>query len=88
MAIRQLYQQDPPTHRQPMTPRRKTDHGLSSPQDPATPTRTANYSQIALGIDGVAHASWTDFRERPGVNTPNQDIHVSNFRWPDPPAPG
>ncbi len=39
-----------------------------------------DYTQIALGIDGVAHASWTDFRGRPGANTPNQDIYVSNFR--------
>jgi hypothetical protein len=39
-----------------------------------------DYSQVAVGKDGVAHAAWTDFRGRPGTNTPNQDVYVSSFR--------
>jgi hypothetical protein len=38
-----------------------------------------DYSQVALGSNGVAHASWTDFRGRPGVTPANQDAYVSNF---------
>jgi hypothetical protein len=38
-----------------------------------------DYSQVALGSDGHAHASWTDFRGNPGVTTPNQDVLVANF---------
>jgi hypothetical protein len=38
-----------------------------------------DYSQVALGGNGVAHASWTDFRGNPGVTPPNQDVLVSNF---------
>jgi hypothetical protein len=38
-----------------------------------------DYSQVALGSNGVAHASWTDFRGNPGVTTPNQDALVANF---------
>jgi hypothetical protein len=36
-----------------------------------------DYTQAAMGADGRAHVSWTDFRGRPGVNTPNQDVYVS-----------
>ena len=35
-----------------------------------------DYSQIATGTDGKAHAAWTDFRGRPGTNGPNQDVYV------------
>jgi hypothetical protein len=38
-----------------------------------------DYSQVAMGIDGRAHASWTDFRGNPGVTSPNQDVLVANF---------
>jgi hypothetical protein len=38
-----------------------------------------DYSQVALCGNGVAHASWTDFRGYPGVTPPNQDVLVSNF---------
>jgi hypothetical protein len=38
-----------------------------------------DYTQIALGGDGRAHASWTDFRGRPGANRPNQDVYVSSW---------
>lgn len=37
-----------------------------------------DYTQVAMGSDGVAHASWTDFRGRPGTNTPNQDVYVAS----------
>ena len=39
-----------------------------------------DYTQTAMGSDGMAHASWTDFRGNPGVNTPNQDVYVAAFR--------
>lgn len=38
-----------------------------------------DYSQIALGTNGKAHAAWTDFRGHPGVTTANQDVYVGNF---------
>jgi hypothetical protein len=38
-----------------------------------------DYSQIAMGTDGKAHASWTDFRGNPGTTPPNQDVLVANF---------
>jgi hypothetical protein len=39
-----------------------------------------DYSQIALGSDGVAHPVWTDFRGRPGVTAANQDVYTQAFR--------
>ena len=36
-------------------------------------------TQVAVGSNGMAHASWTDFRGNPGVNGPHQDVHVSSF---------
>jgi len=39
-----------------------------------------DYSEIALGSDGVAHPVWTDFRGRPGVTAANQDIYTQSFR--------
>lgn len=39
-----------------------------------------DYSQVAVGSDGVAHAAWTDFRGRPGVTSANQDVYTSAFR--------
>jgi hypothetical protein len=38
-----------------------------------------DYSQVALGGDGRAHAAWTDFRGKPGVTTANQDVMIANF---------
>jgi hypothetical protein len=38
-----------------------------------------DYSQVAMGTNGKAHASWTDFRGNPGVTSPNQDVLVANF---------
>ncbi len=37
-----------------------------------------DYSQIAYGSDGVAHAAWTDFRGRPGVTSANQDVMIQS----------
>jgi hypothetical protein len=34
-----------------------------------------DYTAVALGSDLIAHPMWTDFRGRPGVNTPNQDAY-------------
>lgn len=33
-----------------------------------------DYTQVALGTDGVAHAAWTDFRGNPGVTSANQEV--------------
>lgn len=38
-----------------------------------------DYSQIALGSNGVAHAAWTDFRGNPGVTSANQDVMIQSF---------
>jgi hypothetical protein len=38
-----------------------------------------DYTQVAMGTDGKAHASWTDFRGNPGVTSPNQDVLIANF---------
>jgi len=38
-----------------------------------------DYSQIAMGTDGNAHASWTDFRGNPGHTPANQDVLIANF---------
>ncbi len=38
-----------------------------------------DYSQVAMGKDGKAHASWTDFRGNPGVTKPNQDVLIANY---------
>ncbi len=37
-----------------------------------------DYTQMAMGSDGVAHAAWTDFRGRPGVTPANQDVYVGS----------
>ncbi|MDL9981233.1 sialidase family protein [Microbacterium sp. ASV49] len=39
-----------------------------------------DYSQIATGVDGVAHAAWTDFRGDPGLTPANQDVYVGSVR--------
>jgi hypothetical protein len=38
-----------------------------------------DYSQVAIGSDGRAHAAWTDFRGHPGVTPANQDVMIENF---------
>jgi hypothetical protein len=38
-----------------------------------------DYSQVAIGSNGVAHAAWTDFRGRPGVTSANQDVYTASF---------
>lgn len=38
-----------------------------------------DYTQTAMGSDGKAHASWTDFRGNPGHTSPNQDVLIANF---------
>jgi hypothetical protein len=35
-----------------------------------------DYTAISMGIDFKAHPCWTDFRGKPGVNTPNQDVYT------------
>ncbi len=36
-----------------------------------------DYTAVAMGWDGVIHASWTDFRGKPGVTSPNQDAYAA-----------
>ena len=38
-----------------------------------------DYSQVALGSNGVAHAAWTDFRGKPGVTPANQDVMIQSY---------
>jgi hypothetical protein len=38
-----------------------------------------DYSQAAIGSDGIAHTAWTDFRGNPGTTPANQDVYVANF---------
>jgi hypothetical protein len=35
-----------------------------------------DYTAVAVGIDGVFHPSWTDFRGNPGTTLPNQDAYT------------
>ncbi len=35
-----------------------------------------DYTALTIGSDLVAHPCWTDFRGRPGINTPNQDAYT------------
>jgi hypothetical protein len=39
-----------------------------------------DYSAVAIGSDLRIHPCWTDFRGRPGVNTPNQDAYTQSIR--------
>jgi hypothetical protein len=38
-----------------------------------------DYSALAMGADLVAHPVWTDFRGRPGVTDPNQDVYTQRI---------
>lgn len=39
-----------------------------------------DYSAAAMGADGVLHPVWTDFRGRPGVDTPHQTVDTQAIR--------
>jgi hypothetical protein len=39
-----------------------------------------DYSAVAIGSDQRIHPCWTDFRGRPGVNTPNQDAYTQSIQ--------
>jgi hypothetical protein len=38
-----------------------------------------DYSQAAMGWDFVLHPCWTDFRGKPGVTKPNQDVYTQSI---------
>jgi len=38
-----------------------------------------DYSAVAMGIDFQVHPCWTDFRGRPGVTAPNQDVYTQSL---------
>jgi len=38
-----------------------------------------DYTQVAIGRDGKAHAAWTDFRGNPGITPANQDVMIQSF---------
>jgi hypothetical protein len=42
-------------------------------------TFIGDYSQVAMGKNGVAHPVWTDFRGRPGVTGANQDVYTQSI---------
>jgi hypothetical protein len=39
-----------------------------------------DYSAVSIGSDLRIHPCWTDFRGRPGVNTPNQDAYTQSIQ--------
>jgi hypothetical protein len=39
-----------------------------------------DYSAVAIGTDLRIHPCWTDFRGRPGTNTPNQDAYTQGIQ--------
>ncbi len=59
--------------------RRLTSEGSNPYVQFADGSFIGDYTQAAIGTDGMAHASWTDFRGRPGTDGPNQDVYVSSF---------
>jgi len=46
-------------------------------------TFIGDYTAIAMGRDGVAHPCWTDFRGKPGVTSPNQDVYTQAVSFDD-----
>jgi len=61
------------------TERRLTSEASNPHVEFADGAFIGDYTQIAIGSDGVAHAAWTDFRGRPGVTSANQDVYVASF---------
>lgn len=61
------------------TERRLTSEGSNPHVEFADGAFIGDYTQIAIGSNGVAHAAWTDFRGRPGVTSANQDVYVAAF---------
>ena len=59
--------------------RRLTSQGSNPYIEFADGSFIGDYSQVAIGSNGVAHAAWTDFRGRPGVTSANQDVYVGSF---------
>jgi hypothetical protein len=59
--------------------RRLTSEGSNPYVQFADGSFIGDYTQVAVGSDGVTHAAWTDFRGRPGTNGPNQDVYVTAF---------
>jgi hypothetical protein len=41
-----------------------------------------DYTAVTMGSDFKFHPSWTDFRGRPGTNTPNQDAYTQAIQLP------
>jgi hypothetical protein len=42
-------------------------------------TFIGDYSQVAMGWDFHLHPCWTDFRGKPGVTKPNQDVYTQSI---------
>ena len=59
--------------------RRLTSEGSNPFVEFADGSFIGDYSQAAIGSNGVVHTAWTDFRGRPGVTAANQDVYVANF---------
>jgi hypothetical protein len=38
-----------------------------------------DYTAVSIGADLRIHPSWTDFRGRPGVTSPNQDAYTQSI---------
>lgn len=61
------------------TERRLTSEGSNPFIEFADGSFIGDYSEAAVGSNGVVHTAWTDFRGRPGVTSANEDIYVANF---------
>lgn len=61
------------------TERRLTSEGSNPFIEFADGSFIGDYTQAAVGSNGIVHTAWTDFRGRPGVTSANQDVYVANF---------
>ncbi len=61
------------------TQRRLTSQGSNPYIEFADGSFIGDYSQAAIGSDGVAHTAWTVFRGRPGVTTANQGVYTGSL---------
>jgi hypothetical protein len=59
--------------------RRLTSEGSNPFVQFADGSFIGDYSQAAVGSNGVVHTAWTDFPGRPGVTSANQGVYVANF---------
>ena len=54
--------------------------GLDDEGNVAQGVFIGDYTAVAMGSDFKLHPCWTDFRGKPGTNTPNQDAYTQSIR--------